>query len=261
MTSVCNLLIRADAGPKIGTGHVMRCIALGQSFRRMGGQVTFACGPLPGKLKERIENENFQLLEIGNSDLASDAQQLNQLINDTRPDWLLLDGYRFDDNYESRLQLNGTRLGCIDDYGHAGHREADLVINQNVFSSEKDYRHLDSGKLLAGPQYAMLRDEFQSVDRDALPNAPLRARRILITFGGSDSENMPARIIGSIDDAAIERSSIDVIVGPGYQHMDSLRPLIKSGRSTIRVHQNVDNMHAIMSRTHLAITAGGSTCY
>ena len=39
------LLIRADANTHIGTGHVMRCLALAQAWQDNGGTVTFLMAP------------------------------------------------------------------------------------------------------------------------------------------------------------------------------------------------------------------------
>ena len=36
-----NLVIRADAGARIGIGHVMRSLALAQAWQDAGGDVTF----------------------------------------------------------------------------------------------------------------------------------------------------------------------------------------------------------------------------
>lgn len=259
MSHIAHLLIRADAGSKIGTGHVMRCIALGQAIRRMGGQVDFVCGPLPGRLEQRILNEGFGLATI-NSPAGSidDARELNNLLAEQMPDWLLLDGYNFTDEYQDELDLQNSRLVCIDDFGHASHQRAGLVVNQNIYSNPRDYSHVAS---LTGPKYTMLRDEFVSPSDADKPQIPLRAKRLLVTFGGADPENMTARVLSSIDEATVEGSSIDVILGPCFEHFEMLKALTKTSRSCIRLHRNVDNMYVLMNRIQLAITGGGTTCY
>src|SRR5208337_3874435 len=37
------LIICAECGVQVGTGHVMRCLALAQAWKRAGGDVTFRC--------------------------------------------------------------------------------------------------------------------------------------------------------------------------------------------------------------------------
>ena len=40
------LFIRADASVSIGTGHIMRMIALGQAWQAQGGEVHFLCAEI-----------------------------------------------------------------------------------------------------------------------------------------------------------------------------------------------------------------------
>ncbi|MDB4277279.1 UDP-2,4-diacetamido-2,4,6-trideoxy-beta-L-altropyranose hydrolase, partial [bacterium] len=48
------LLIRADAGGQIGTGHVMRMIALAQAYQRRGGRVIIATSTCPEAVAQRV---------------------------------------------------------------------------------------------------------------------------------------------------------------------------------------------------------------
>lgn len=86
------LFIRADASPSIGTGHIMRCIALGQAWEEIAengyrgpeneeletknqeqeprnkkhasAHVVFICAELPEKLEERLRKEGFAVERI-----------------------------------------------------------------------------------------------------------------------------------------------------------------------------------------------------
>jgi UDP-2,4-diacetamido-2,4,6-trideoxy-beta-L-altropyranose hydrolase len=267
MQGTIRLLIRADAGPKIGTGHVMRCLALGQAWKALGGPVDFVCGQLPARLRNQIEAENFGLYRIGGTaGDQTDAKNTSEIIRALQPDWVALDGYRFSDGFQSQLDLGTSRLACIDDFGHAIHERAHAILNQNVYASSADYRFWSHQDVITGPKFALLRNEFTDPSKpDPKSNeplrAPFRARKILITFGGADPDNMTLRVLNALTHCVVDRTSVEVILGPSYRHFESLRTILKQSRAAIRLYRNVDRMQPLMARAHLAITAGGSTCY
>ncbi len=58
------VLIRADASPAIGSGHVARCLTLAQVLRSGGAEVVFACRALPGHSLARIAEQGFRALAL-----------------------------------------------------------------------------------------------------------------------------------------------------------------------------------------------------
>ena len=49
-----NVVFRADASIQIGTGHVMRCLALADAITQKGGSCTFICREHPGNLIQLV---------------------------------------------------------------------------------------------------------------------------------------------------------------------------------------------------------------
>lgn len=56
--------IRTDSNPDIGTGHVMRCLALASALRSKGSRVKFICKELKGSLRQTIQKNGFPLVDL-----------------------------------------------------------------------------------------------------------------------------------------------------------------------------------------------------
>jgi len=58
------ILIRADATTQMGTGHIMRCIALAQAWQDQGGNVIFLSHCHSETSCQRILDEGFEFIPI-----------------------------------------------------------------------------------------------------------------------------------------------------------------------------------------------------
>ena len=51
-----NIVFRADASARMGTGHVMRCLVLAEALQARGAQPAFVCREHPGHLMAAIRD-------------------------------------------------------------------------------------------------------------------------------------------------------------------------------------------------------------
>ena len=122
-----NLLIRVDADPVMGTGHWMRCLALAQGWTTFGGQVTFLTREGSLFLKHTLDPEIKLAVLVG----EDDAKETITLAKKLNASWIVADGYHFDHEFQRQLKESGRKLMVMDDYGHASHYYADVVLNSN----------------------------------------------------------------------------------------------------------------------------------
>jgi len=74
------LVIRADATVQMGTGHIMRCLALAQARQDFGGSVIFASHDLDSGPRNRLNQEGFDPAglnaPVGSNDGAAETAAL-----------------------------------------------------------------------------------------------------------------------------------------------------------------------------------------
>src|ERR1035438_4860894 len=106
--TVATLLIRADASVAIGTGHVMRCLALAQAWQDAGGRAVFAMAEIPEALLQRLTFEGFDTISLPTIPGSSEDAELSlSLARQVQANWLVIDGDRFARQFLLRLPSSG----------------------------------------------------------------------------------------------------------------------------------------------------------
>jgi UDP-2,4-diacetamido-2,4,6-trideoxy-beta-L-altropyranose hydrolase len=256
------ILIRADANVAIGTGHVMRCLALAQAWQDAGGHAIFAFAETTASLVRRLQDESIEIQRIeAQSGDEEDAGVTVGIANATNPDWIVVDGYHFGADYQEAIRSSMWRILFVDDNGHARRYSANVVLNQNSHASEGLYVQREPyTRLLLGPRYAMLRREFRASGHREREIRGV-GNRILLAMGGSDPENLTRRIIAALENVHEFRLEIVAVVGGSNPHLEDIEDGVAGSRHHIRVARNATDMPGLMAWADLAISAAGSICW
>lgn len=254
------LLVRADAGPAIGAGHVMRCLALARPWLQAGGRVVLATTETDAALADRLRREGIGVLSISAS--AGSDEDARQTVTHAKVlgcSWIVADGYAFDAAWQHEIKNAGHRLLLLDDYGHARHYHADVVLNQNAAASAELYASRDAHtRLLLGSKFALLRREFTE-GHDAPREIAQAATKVLVTLGGSDPANVTGTVVAAL--AQLEGIEAVIVVGSGNPRVDSIRVAIEAHGGAMRLVVNAPNMAELMAWADVAISAAGSTAW
>lgn len=262
MMKLGNILIRADAGVEMGTGHVMRCLALAQTWRDAGGTAAFAMAGSTPAILERLSAEGFQVCPLSaRAGTSEDANGTARLAHAYSADWVVLDGYRFGAGYQELIKSSGRKLLCVDDLGECEYYFADMVLNQNLNAGEHLYQKRQaSTRLLLGTRYALLRREFLSW-RGRKREIGAVGSKVLITMGGSDPDNVTLIVMQALQRAGIQNLDAVIVVGGSNPHFESIARAVESSPETFRLQRDAANMAELMAWADIAVSAAGSTCW
>lgn len=240
----------------------MRCLALADRLQAHGMGIAFFSRSLPRLIVDWLETAGFARAQLGEA--AGEAAIRRAMLADTpsRNDWIIFDGYDFTAEHIEAARSAGRRVLVIDDKGHLGRYEADVVVNQNLHAQAVAYRTPAMTTLLLGTTYVLLRPEFLRASKWRARDRPLG--RILVSFGGADPNNVTLQLLHSLS-ALGHPSSVKVIVGPANPNRRSLESFAASrerrSAGEFEIVAPVRDMTPLMRWADLAIVAAGTTVW
>jgi len=171
------ILLRCDANPQLGIGHVARCQALAAALYARGAEcivvgpgreyqtstavrewIPHPFGGFEAKAKAEAEAE----AEADADATLADAESLAAIAKHHQADWLVLDDYRVNEAYQRVLRKHACRWLQFDG-ASTQTLWADLVLNSSPAARAENYQKRlgnPATQLLLGPRYAILRSEF-----------------------------------------------------------------------------------------------------
>jgi len=253
-------VFRCDASRQLGSGHVVRCLALADALAEAGWTCIFATTPGTRNAVPLLANSSHRLLELtgANDELVQLVQELPEGCH-----LLIVDHYQRDVQFEAGARPWADRILAIDDLADRQH-ECDLLLDPTVGRRRKDYETLVPSHcaLLLGPAYALLRPQFLAARSAALTRRAERhsVGRILVSLGGGDTLQIVTKVLRGIQLSRVE-PEIDVVLGSVTPASDEFAVLIQRNGAKITVHGAVDDMASLMLRADLAIGAAGTTAW
>lgn len=272
---------RADASLAIGTGHVMRCLTLADALRERGAVCRFITRELPGNLIDGIRQRGYAVVVLpppaaayappptpahaawlGVPAALDAGQTLAALGNGV--DWLVLDHYALDADWEAILRPACRRLLVIDDLADRPHL-ADLLLDQNLGRQAADYDALlPAGcRRLIGPSHALLRPEFAARRAASLARRQSGGlRQLLVSMGGVDKDNATGAALAALPPGLLPAACrIVVVLGPHAPWRDAVAAQVGELPWPAELRVAVADMATLIADSDLAIGAAGTSAW
>jgi len=254
-------------------------------MRVRGAYCQFVCRDHPGNLIDFIRLNGFEVIILPSHNILAngenqpnlrtpyaawlgcsldvDAVQTKAVLKKRTCDWLVVDHYALDAQWELAVAPTYLNLMVIDDLADRPH-VCDVLLDQNLIEG-MNTRY--QGKIpencvsLIGPRYALVRPEFNEMRHLSISRrTPPVRERLLVFLGGSDEENEIGEVLDGIKLAKRPWEHVDIVVGQSFPLIYSLKKQVATMTSAT-LHIQTSDMARLMTDADLALTAGGSVTW
>lgn len=229
----------------------MRCLCLADELAKHGWQPLFIC-----EAQQNIATTyctKYPIIPIEHlSSSAGQQQVIACLRGQTQLKAVVVDHYQLHQEWcLSVKQALDTIMVVIDDLDRS-FADIDLLVafNKTAVNQGHSYR------VLAGPEYSLIRDEFLAADE---PIAPVKFDA-LINFGGSDPDLFTLQALNQLSDLP-KPLQLLVIVGSAFPALEQLKQLITQSRHQIEMIVNCQQMAKAMQQAKVLVFAPGISAF
>jgi spore coat polysaccharide biosynthesis predicted glycosyltransferase SpsG len=255
-------IIRCDASPALGYGHVMRCMAIAEQMQQQDDwHIIFAMKPdRQGNAIARQHGFIVITMTADDDDGSIEARTLSALVTSESADALLLDIRTNLDRDAVSVISQDVLVICLDDLSDR-RLAADLAIYPPIPQLERLSWQGFHGTLCSGWDWIPLRTKFLAARRTVNEHPAQRERpSVLITMGGSDPAGMTMRAVKALDEIDSPFDAT-IVLGPGFEHDEALANCLQVARHTYRIVRSPDSMASLLRESDLAVASFGATAY
>lgn len=240
--------IVTHSGPRVGLGHLRRCLTIADELAARGASVGFVLGSDPDG-HATVRGRGFDTTAIPEHVISGIVPAVRAF----SPNVIVADSY---DLFAADLDALRAiaRLVVIDDLADR-QLPADLVWNGGIQATASQYatRVAPQTRLLLGTAYALLAREYRELL--ARPIEPT-VSRVLLTVGGADPCGAMPMLYRAAR-RALPDATFELALGP---HVAIPRELPPDSARDI-AHHAPPTLAPLIARADLAVSAGGQTCY
>ncbi|HMR48931.1 MAG TPA: spore coat protein [Arachnia sp.] len=242
-----SVAVRCDALAALGTGHVMRMIALAEELVARGHRVAFFGRADVAWVEPQLARRSLALHDLG-EDFAAQTVAWGA-------DAVVIDGYEIPRATGEGARRRGLPVLALVDAGFGTHQDADLYVDQNLGATRPDGLE---GRWIGGERYALLRDVVLRRRRPVSASGR-SVPRALVVFGGSDpfggapvaarlllDTGLPVEIVAIAASEAVAAQLAALSCGAGQ---------------SVTVTAPVDDLPALAVTCDVAVSAAGSSVW
>ncbi len=260
------IIFRVDAGRGVGMGHFVRCRSLAKLLvqkedaekgKQRGltplvafSRVVFAMRG-GDEFASHVGQDGFEYVAVEGGDAE-------RILRDFSPSAVVIDIAKDVEGFLAAAKGGGARTIVIDDLGGRAFG-CDLIVNGTAVEEFRRYPDGAAGKMLLGPEYMIMREEFADV-ASAGKFATTKVGSVFISLGGEDPDGVVYGVIHSLEKMRFA-GKVVIALGALFRDPQGFEEMTRDLSCDYETLHNVDGLAAVMRHSDVAIVSGGMTLY